>query len=62
MYTARDSLVRAFHYQATWTMPNWVPLPLVELGVLKGGEALDLVQERRGDAVLRDEQTLGEHR
>ena len=37
-------------------------LPLVELGVLKGGEALDLVQERRGDAVLRDEQTLGEHR
>lgn len=35
-------------------------LLLVELGVLEGGEPLDLVQEGRGQAGLLDEETLGE--
>jgi hypothetical protein len=35
-------------------------LPLVELGILEGGEPLDLVEEGRGKPGLLDEQPLGD--
>ena len=37
-------------------------LLLVELGVLEGGEPLDLVEQGRGHARLLDEEPLGEDR
>jgi hypothetical protein len=37
-------------------------LPLVKLWILERGEALDPVQEWRGDAIFFDEQPLREHR
>ncbi len=37
------------------------PLLLVELGILEGGEPLNLVEQRRGQARLLDEEPLGAH-